>query len=191
MGIRRNFRPTNLVTNGNFVNGTTGWFGESVTLTVTDNIAYLKGLGTQSRIRIRQTGHLFQPENEVIYFKCKVRVRDSVCSSIYAEFTRTTGAWYSGTHLKQFPQQDVWYDASVLITLDATRYGNSHIYIQAFYADATTQEDKILEIQNVQIINLTALFGAGNEPTQAWCDLNIPNWFDGTLSGGKRIGGVR
>ncbi len=32
---------------------------------------------------------------------------------------------------------------------------------------------------NILVIDLTATFGAGNEPTQAWCDENI-TWFDGT-----------
>ena len=31
------------------------------------------------------------------------------------------------------------------------------------------------------LIDLTETFGAGNEPSQEWCDENI-NWFDGTTT---------
>lgn len=39
-------------------------------------------------------------------------------------------------------------------------------------------------VDGAMLIDLTATYGAGNEPTQAWCDANIP-YFSGTLVIGK------
>jgi hypothetical protein len=34
---------------------------------------------------------------------------------------------------------------------------------------------------NLILIDLTAAFGAGNEPTKEWCDANIP-YFEGSTT---------
>lgn len=39
-------------------------------------------------------------------------------------------------------------------------------------------------VDGAMLIDLTATYGAGNEPTQAWCDANIP-YFSGTIINGK------
>ena len=44
------------------------------------------------------------------------------------------------------------------------------------------EETKEFWLKNMICINLTATFGAGNEPTVEQCDLMFPNWFDGTKS---------
>ncbi|HOP65478.1 MAG TPA: hypothetical protein PLX66_00410, partial [Bacilli bacterium] len=43
---------------------------------------------------------------------------------------------------------------------------NSNDYTQDCYGDGVT------------LFDLTAIFGSGNEPTQAWCDANL-DYFDG------------
>lgn len=39
-------------------------------------------------------------------------------------------------------------------------------------------------VDGAMLIDLTATYGAGNEPTQEWCDANIP-YFSGTIINGK------
>lgn len=178
MGIRRNFRPTNLVTNGNFAGGTTGWINNSyATFTVTNGIATLLANSQYDNIyqniatnvgvgaKFYACAYLMAGAADAL----KIMINDSEVSSNTATHTG------SGT----FERVSVIHTSTAGTVI--------RVKVQDFRA---SNWDNVYA-KEVFAIDLTALFGAGNEPTQAWCDLNIPNWFDGTLSGGKRIGGVR
>lgn len=180
MGIRRSFRPTNLVTNGNFINGD-NWTPSGGTESVANNIYTFTGNGGNTYPYSAQTVASIVVGRKY-YLSCKARVTNAVATTIALQY-------YSTPRIAvNYPVINQWYKITGVIT--ATETGN-RVLFQHTYADAATANGKVMEVQQVLAIDLTALFGAGNEPTQAWCDLNIPNWFDGTLSGGKRIGGIR
>lgn len=74
------------------------------------------------------------------------------------------------------------YSASNVFT--ATTGGSFSDGVTHTYADAATANGKVANVQYQLLIDLTALFGAGNEPTVAQMDAlmaQFPNsWFDGT-----------
>ena len=50
------------------------------------------------------------------------------------------------------------------------------------YDSAEAAAGKVMEVKEVMVIDLTATFGAGNEPDKETCDKIFANWFDGTKS---------
>ena len=81
------------------------------------------------------------------------------------------------------PVQNQWYEASVVTV--ATGVSNlARLY--HYYVDAATSTGKVMEIQRVLYLDLTAIFGAGNEPTAVEMDALLtkyPNsWFNGTVN---------
>ena len=77
-------------------------------------------------------------------------------------------AWNQGN----FPD---WTMRSTILTVDAVN-GTSYI-VRNFVVGAVNP----CWTDCLMIIDLTAAFGVGNEPDQAWCDENIP-YFDGSMS---------
>ena len=67
---------------------------------------------------------------------------------------------------------DVWNRGSAIYTSDFT--GTNTISVNFAETSNYTYVD------GVTVIDLTAAFGSGNEPTKAWCDTNIRNWFEGS-----------
>ena len=59
-----------------------------------------------------------------------------------------------------------------MFTPDFTGYND----ISINYGDTTDSTN----IDGVGIVDLTAAFGAGNEPSVSWCNSNI-NYFDGSM----------
>ena len=176
MGLRRSFKPTNLVQNGDFSKGTAGWLANYSTLTVANNIGTNIPNGTDYIGRMEQTVSN-QTINHKVYFTAKIRVTNSVLNNVqvYVYDTSPTFAYNAK------PSINVWTKTSGLATLNSTSF---RLFSRQEYADAATAKDKVMEVKEVLAIDLTALFGAGNEPDLAWCDLNIPVWFDGTLGNG-------
>lgn len=178
MGIRRNFRPTNLVTNGNFANGTTGWVNNGyATFTVTNGIATL----------------LADSQYDVIYYNIATNVGVGVkfyaCAYLMAGAANALKIMINDSEVSSSSATHTGSGTFERVSVIHTSTAGTVIRVKV--QDFRPSNWDNVYVKEVFAIDLTALFGAGNEPTKAWCDLNIPNWFDGTLSGGKRIGGVR
>ena len=81
----------------------------------------------------------------------------------------------AGTTFTTVSRDDTsWGYITLLLTADATT--TEQIRIMSSYG---TEDSGYFATINV--IDLTATFGSGNEPTEAWCLANIP-YFDGTKS---------
>ena len=167
----------NIVTNGNFANGTTNWNGHR---SMIESNGYL--------LQTNKNQYKFQdyvfPAGNKIYASAKMKSSSGFGAylnlSDYGAFSNLVSAV---TNI-----DSVWYKKSLIRTSTGagTRimlgHYSSNVVIECNYDDVT-------------VIDLTASFGAGNEPTQAQCDILFATWQDkastqATLPTLRKIGTV-
>jgi len=175
---------TNLVTNGDFSNGTTGWVGTGSTISALSNIMSCIGNGASASVRAEQTTVDILSVNNKYYFRARMRLTNSLASSIFIILLGTTVVGSVPTISLSSPTVDTWYTLSDVLT-NTTGTGNLKLRLQHSYVDAATANGKVMEVQYVSAINLTQIFGAGNEPTKEQMDWLLAqrftnSWFDGT-----------
>jgi hypothetical protein len=145
----------NLLKNGNFANGTTGWeyfngdiASASGTLTLTGNgtfeVPYVRTLFRTGTIK---AGSKF-------FMKVKIRATNSDCGRLRVSIGNETVS--IGLNEILTPISGQWYTIGFTATAssDVTEY--IAFYILAYYADATTAKSKAVEIQEVQAYDLDA-----------------------------------
>jgi len=165
----------NLVSNGDFRNGTTGWGTQGSTISTTNDIMSVVGDGTNRNPNIwgglptGVVGHTY-------YARLSAMVTNSNTQFV-AIYCQTLA---SMPIVVNTPLANTWYTTSAITT--STTNGYPYFSIYNYYADAPTASGKVMQVKNVLAIDLTASFGAGNEPTQAQMDTimsNYPNnWFN-------------
>lgn len=167
------------IINGDFDNGTTDWAGgyaaitaSGTVLTVTNSGSNLYGYGRPVIVDLVASGHK-------IYTRAKCKVTNSVCSKIEIFLTGTTGT-YTAAATQNNPVQDTVYTVSGIGTENADFTGRLRVVFSHHYADASTANGKIMTIEEPIAIDLTELFGAGNEPSAETMDaiLASTGWYD-------------
>lgn len=183
---------TNIVVNGDLSNGTTGWTASYSTNTTSGGVLANTGAGTASAgVAGNVTGTTIS-NGVKVYAKVKYRVTNASCTVLRFTWNGTSNnpdSWNQNIANVNTPTQNAWYYHSGVATLATTNNtGFVRIVPMHFYADAVTANGKVMEVQYVLAIDLTAAFGAGNEPTAAEMDAILANydatnsWFDGTAS---------
>ena len=153
----------NLVKNGTFEKGTTGWSFISVTPSVGDK--EITCIATNQNGRIQQ--QLFYDNRDVIYRGAFVKAT-----------SRSVGLGESGWLAKPHSGSGQ-YEWLSYISASTTKYIS--------IIDTRTSGWDSFSAKSLIAINLTKTFGAGNEPTLKEMDAFMTgytdNWFDGTVSG--------
>lgn len=145
---------SNIIINGNFVNGTANWSTDKLTsFAVTNKEA--------SFVASAQSGNIYQAPiggsivGNKYYIVAEVQTLSSSVSLGFGTYSVAhTG---SGNYEK--------------ITFQYTAVGTGHA---VNVKDNRTSGWDTVKVKNVMVIDLTTEFGTGNEPTKAWCDANIP-----------------
>lgn len=183
-----NMPMRNEIVNGDFSQGTTGWSSLHGSLTVVDS----------QTVQVTGSGGAYEPAiyrnlahppgaGEKIYAKYRVRSIDDGCTElrmIAGNVSKPSGIAVTN------PTKDTWYEIATIVNASGS-YGLMTMY--AVYPTSAEALGKRSEYRLVTAINLTQVFGAGNEPTKAQMDALLaiyPNsWFDGTvnLAENKRI----
>jgi hypothetical protein len=167
---------TNLVANGDFSAGTTGWAATNSTLGVSGDVLSVTGNGTALNPRVYKA---INTTTSPIYIRLRIRVTNALCTRIWIYWSDVT----SGGIFSQInPVENQWYEVSVLSNMvDAN--SNNQIYFSQDYADAATANGKVMQIDGdygVMAINLTA---SGIQAyIAAQCASLFPNYFTGTKS---------
>ena len=169
---------TNLVTNGNFVN-TTGWTAQWSALSAASNTLSVTADGTQAAGIAYQNTSTASVIGKVIYMKCRVRVTNASCTHIDLIVDGVT-AGANQTLVFNNPVNGTWYDLSFVATQPADVTGNIAVKLAHYYATSAIANGKVMEVQEIIAIDLTARYGAGFEPTAAYMDALVATWFDGT-----------
>ena len=169
--IVKGFTAQNIVKNGNFANEASNWFSAgSATLTVSNNVLSITGSGSFPYITAAQSG-ILNPNGDKLYICAYMRARQDNTPSLIMQKNASIAVITN-------PVKDVWYKLSG-ITADPT---TNIIEFYAQYPSPSEAIDKIIELKNVMVINLTQVFGVGKEPDKAACDKIFTDWFDGTKS---------
>jgi len=173
---------TNLVQNGDFSDGATGWAASNCVLSAVENTLLVTGNASSFLLGVYQDTTIFAASNQKVYLSILCRVTNSECQKIIISIDGSV----SGTdqnHELALPTINTWYRLSFVATQPADVGGNIRVKFYHQYADAATADGKIMEVQYVSCFNLTAIFGAGHEPTVAQINAMLaqyPNsWFDG------------
>lgn len=159
----------NLVTNGDFSNGTTGW-GTTTSATISTNNNVLNVVGTgNGAVPVAVKNTMAKRIGQKVYARMEAMVTNAACLTLKLQI---------GSDLVQEanPIANQWYALSKVSTQI-----NDDIYLYVnpshSYADASIALNKTMEVKNVVCIDLTAMFGAGNEPTLAECDVLFADFY--------------
>lgn len=185
VSLSNRLTATNLITNGDFSDGTTGWseFASSSVLSAANDTLSITGSGSQLYC-IASKGLGGVPDQHKLYLRAKLKVTNAACVRQLIGFYTGAG---TAAIVKQvsFPLQD----AVGMLSGIYVSSGNTSLlqmFLRHDYADAAAANGKVMEVQYVSVIDLTATFGVGNEPTAAQMDAiltQFPNsWFDGTVA---------
>ncbi len=174
-----NVTLTNLVTNGDFSDGTTGWTASNGTGEVVENTYRHTGNGATSYPYVRST--LPSSVIDRVYAATlRFRVTTTDCLRLVWQFG-------NGTSLNQpqqvtSPVQNTWYPRTFVYTATSA---TTTLSIAHIYTDAATANGKVMEVQYVSCVDLTDAFGAGNEPTTGEMNSYMAqfdnNWFNGSV----------
>ena len=146
---------TNLVTNGDFSNGTTGWTATSATgFQVVNGIAEFVATALNGRLE-KNIGNI--SANEKYYASAKVKTDSSNVSLI------TTDLTVGGLVVRHVGNNDYQLLSGVY-----TQTIDKNITIRI--VDARSSGWTKIYVDNILLINLTQVFGTGNEPTKEQMD---------------------
>ena len=172
---------TNLVTNGDFSSGITGWtFSSGVSISHvsgTMQVSATNSTGSTTFPNVNTTvGNML---NQIMY----------VCATI-SELVRTNnptiffqlGANGSGNASNHITQNGFFSFRALVPNSTPIFFINSAVPSGASYS---------YRIDNVLVINLTALFGAGNEPTKEQMDALLSVYPNSWFNGSSEIGSIQ
>lgn len=174
----RQYRLVNLVSNGNFEDGITGWSSTHPVEVVTDAVE-------GSALKIVPTGaygwaytdpanRICIPQGHIIYMAgmCKRHGSGNTRMGIYN--TDTKDGYFSVFEI----EPDVFTPLSILYTVQPSS-GNTMWSVLIYGSgNATWSEGDYCIWDNVLLLDLTVIFGKGAEPTKTWCDEHI-SYFNG------------
>ena len=148
------YQQYNKVTNSNFSGGvTTGWTPTSCGISVISQEMVMLGTASCTAIQTITTviiGHSY-------YFRAKVKT--SIANKIRIGFNSVYSTYHTGGSTYQIL-------SNIKPSASATSLNIS------LYDTRTSAWDNVYW-DDIMVIDLTAIFGAGNEPDKTWCDTHI------------------
>jgi hypothetical protein len=166
----------NLFANGDFRNGLTGWD------TSLSEYTYAVASGILTATRVTDGDYVVilrvkggeTPPNSVMYTRYRVRVLQAGATFISVIYAGVVNNIISS------PNANQWYDV-----IDRYATGSStgiRSGIRVMYPASQALTGYAVEVEYGMQLNLTAAFGAGNEPTVEECDAMFADYFEGVKS---------
>ena len=160
---------TNLIANGDFSNGTTGWSASDATISVADNTLSVTPTVQYGGVK---SYNFRMVANNKYYVRMIINRANGVVINIEKNYT-----FYAS--LLPLPTAGSLVDTKFIYTPTET----NDLYRLVIVSDMESGWTASL-LKHVEVIDLTAAFGKGNEPTAEQMDrllTQFPNsWFDGT-----------
>lgn len=171
------YRLTNLITNGSFENGTTGWGADdNDSITTEDRISGTKAvkiISTGAYCWLPTSVGISLPPGHIGYISgyCKRSDNYPVRIGFYNPATN---------HELLKVYDDFGLEWTKLSYLVKNIYTDT-TFLGMLYATAGSYQEGVFALwDDVIAVDLTETFGAGNEPTKEWCDTHL-SYFDGTI----------
>ncbi|MES1048460.1 hypothetical protein FOA24_02905 [Bacillus thuringiensis] len=184
------FFGTNLLKNGNFSGYGTGWNANGGTGSVANNTFRVQGDGTTNVVGIRNIteNNFIGKAGHKIYVKATIRTLNVGAEGISIYLTDGTSFAYLNNQVNNIskPIKDSWYNINGIAELPPSLDGKSiKSYFVTRFTDNATAVGKYTEIYGSLLsLDLTEIFGAGNEPSVVEIDDMLSKftnkWFDGT-----------
>ncbi len=169
------YRLTNLVTNGNFANGATGWTSYNINVTSYSNGGPNNGpyalLKQPNATYARLIYNVTLINGNIYYF---MRYVKKPVTAFNMPLYLTNGESYPGA-LAGYSAISSWTKNSQIY--DTTGRTLTSYVLRHDMAGTNYESTDEISVSNTMMIDLTATFGADNEPTKEWCDTNL-NYFD-------------
>jgi len=154
----------NLIVNGDFRNGLMGWNNFDNRLDITVNVGSITASSTVDNSRIQKDLTGKTKIGSKWYYYANVKASSSLVDLRDAIYTSLAGAQHSGNGL--FQRLSIIHTPS-----------NNNIFPSIWIGNGQTAE-----IEYISAIDLTTLFGFGNEPGLATCDAMFSSYFEGKKS---------
>lgn len=176
----------NKIYNGDFSKTeNTGWSTESgTTWTISNNTMNIIGTGTSNLPRIRQQTEMPFTPGRKIYVRADFTVTNSDCNQIgFAAFSDVAGDTIKYIVTSDFSANET-KTINGIFTMDDVGSGYITLQIRTRYPSSDSANGKSVQVKNVLALDLTELFGEGNEPDRETFNNFIsrfPHWFDGRM----------
>jgi prepilin-type N-terminal cleavage/methylation domain-containing protein len=172
----------NLITNSDFSNGTTGWTIYYGSTSISNKVVSITGAGSNFRLSIIYNSSLSAPIGHVFYIRSRTKVTGTGATKLYLVNSLNQGVTWKtekGVWINN-PTSGNWYNLSTSFTVPSTPTGidSQQPQLLVEFPDAASSNGKILGIDGnvgMYTINLTDIYGAGNEPTAAQMDKIMNN----------------
>ena len=186
------YQLRNMITNGGFEEGATGWTTDLLTTTNTTQNEIVSDVykSSSKSLYISPRGWQYQrlsgaiSKGDKIYFGASTYIKSllsrGLSSGLIYNRDKLTGGSY-GMLLEELEGE--YIDTTVsdgFIRKGLISVVGDDPEIFATVGIASNAEGSAY-VDNIVVINLTKTFGAGNEPDLAWCNANI-EYFEGTTS---------
>ena len=178
----------NLITNGDFSQGTEGWSYSGGTPSTSENVCSITGDGSGSTIRAFQVVSNYNwVLGDVLFVKITSKAVGGDADNISTSLRENSGTGtIVGSALTSSPlMEGVWSNQTFTVT-NSTASGTAVGFNLTYgFGTPENQVEKIVSVKNAIIINLTDTFGAGNEPTEP--EMNeiielLGGWFNGEIT---------
>jgi hypothetical protein len=142
-----------VVVNGDFSGGTDGWSAIGSNLSVDDKILKITGSGSTAGVMALGNIGLISAGTK-IFAKVRVRITTNNTPNLWIQLERVdTAAWLGNLAYQMSAIENNWYEMRGFFTLTETT--NVGIRIQHQYADATTANGKVMEVDgNVGVFTI-------------------------------------
>lgn len=177
---------TNLITNGDFSNGATGWQMTYASPSVENNVLFITATGgAEYAGAIQISDILTSVTSKKVYAKGILKVTNDACVKVRLVMIGYSGA-YEEINVFELnsPTINTVYNVSCVGEFSSGATGPFAIIAREYYATAEIAAGKVLELSYIEAIDLTATFGAGKERTVAEMDsilaLKPNSHFNGT-----------
>ena len=161
----------NLIKNGDFSDGNKYWTTQNQNVeSVENNIltTTVKELSPYTRLETKE------PELEKIIIGSKVYCRLYVKAKVDVGKFQVGGSGFAASSIKE---------GHLSLTSGITETTESSNIFRYYHSSSSGYEiGDELQYSNIMIVDLTQMFGAGNEPSKEWCDEYLPDYIEGTKS---------
>lgn len=166
---------TNLIRNGDVTASSDGW--KQVTGTLTRE-ALAPDTHVLKLAAVDDQGACFETAYHVpLIASHKYYLRYRIMSNCDADSLATV-AWPNNVATNMLLSLNVWHYIAEILDMSSAVSGNYPVQ----FSIGTTISGQYVYYDKLQLIDLTADFGAGSEPDTAWCNENIPIYFEGRIA---------
>ncbi|MFD1066698.1 polysaccharide deacetylase family protein [Oceanobacillus locisalsi] len=189
--------------NGDFSEGTEGLFAwaaySGTSIRGQNGKLIMTGDGANRQVRVRQSNgyglsEMSYTEGHKLYIQGDFKVLASGSTGVGFEFygSEVTGTIHSV--VQNVPEANKDYKVSDIVELKGGA-GKMIIQIKTFFASAPEANGKSTEVDKILVLDLTKIFGAGNEPSNEEMDYLMSyydyNWFDMAGAGKMALAGFK